>query len=58
MKVISVTEAHKRFGDLAVIRNGVTHWKQVETHEGTWVPMYGAPCADFLLTGYKLEGKS
>lgn len=52
MAQISVTEAHNRFGDLARIRNGVTHWIDVVTPDGRWVPVFD-PTHGFILTGYE-----
>lgn len=37
---MSVAEAHQKFGDLAKIVRGVTHWMKVETHLGVWRPMF------------------
>lgn len=47
---ISVSEAHRRFGDLARIRNGVTTWIEVQTDEGTWRPVF---TSQFVLSGYE-----
>jgi hypothetical protein len=49
---LSVTEAHRRFGDLARIRNGVTHWLEVRTPEGVWRPRF---CPWFNLVAYDLH---
>lgn len=47
---ISVDEAHRRFGDLAQIRNGMTEWLEVKVPGGTWKPYYQTP---FRLSGYQ-----
>lgn len=51
---ITVTEAHRRFGDLARIRNGVTTWIDVVVPEGTWRPVFEN--IHFLI-GYQLEAE-
>lgn len=38
--MITVTDAHRRFGDLARIRNGVTTWIEVEVQGGVWKPVF------------------
>jgi hypothetical protein len=56
--MISVTEAHKRFGDLARIRNGETIWIDVVTEEERWVPVYkmeGTGTTPWYLLGYEFE---
>jgi hypothetical protein len=55
LQIISVTEAHQRFGDLARIRNGVTTWIDVETPEGVWRPFF---TGTFVLAHYQLERES
>jgi hypothetical protein len=52
--MISVTEAHRRFGDLATIRNGVTTWIEVQTSEGTWRPVFSGV---WFLLGYAFTPK-
>lgn len=52
---IDVTEAHRRFGDLARIRGGVTTWIEVEVPEGTWKPVFEG-C--FFLVGYELHPRA
>lgn len=52
--IIDVTEAHRRFGDLACIRNGVTTWIEVETREGVWRPVFNSIPA---LIGYRFDPK-
>lgn len=47
---ISVTTAHQKFGDLARIRNGITHWIEVVNPEGRWVPVFDG----FVLIAYEL----
>lgn len=49
---ITATEAHKRFGDLARIRNGVTTWINVERPEGVWKPVFSHL---FVLVAYELH---
>ncbi len=51
-RLISVTEACQRFGDLARIRGGVTTWIEVQTDEGVWKPVFEG---GFVLVGYQLE---
>ncbi len=51
--LISVKEAHDRFGDLAHIRNGVTTWITVAVPGGWWKPVLNS---GFILTGYRFEG--
>ncbi len=53
--MISVTEAHERFGDLTSIRNGVTTWIQVETPEGIWKPVFQGI---WFLIGYELSKRN
>lgn len=49
---ISVDEAHRRFGDLAQIRNGVTTWLEVKVPGGTWKPVFEGM---WRLGGYRFE---
>lgn len=51
--VITVTEAHQRFGDLARIRRGVTTWIEVKAPEGVWEPVFEGI---WHLIGYRLRG--
>lgn len=50
--MISVTEAHRRFGDLARIRNGHTIWIEVQTAQGVWSPIFDP--SGIELIGYVL----
>lgn len=50
-KMISVTDAHRRFGDLARIRNGHTTWIDVEDDGGIWKPVFDG----FLLVAYEFH---
>ena len=52
-EMITVSEAHNRWGDLARIRRGVTTWINVETPEGVWKPVFDG----IMLLGYELEPK-
>jgi hypothetical protein len=47
--LITVTEAHERFGDLARIRNGVTTWVEVNADCGVWRPVFEG---GVILAGY------
>lgn len=51
-KMITVTDAHRRFGDLARIRNGVTTWIEVEADGGIWKPVFEN---EFVLVGYEFH---
>lgn len=51
--MITVSEAHKRWGDLAKIERGVTRWMSVETDQGTWYPVFDD--TGILLLGYELN---
>lgn len=50
--IISVTEAHDRFGDLAKIRNGVTTWIEIQDGNILWKPVFQGA---FMLIGYRPE---
>lgn len=49
---ISVDDAHRMFGDLAQIRNGVTTWLEVERPGGKWKPVFES---QFHLAGWEWE---
>ena len=50
--MISVIEAHRRFGNLAQIKKGVTIWIEVQTKKGTWKPVFNEI---WFLIGYKFH---
>ena len=50
-EMISVSEAHNRWGDLARIRRGHTFWISVNTPEGLWSPLFSDD--GILLLGYQ-----
>lgn len=50
--MITITEAHRRFGDLARIRNGITIWIEVPVTGGRWCPVFD----NGFLIGYEFYG--